>query len=108
MSNYQTLYFDLSAAQTQTAWFRNLGPMAKHTRAIHGSLVSGDTIVVQFTNEVLNSERDVMSTTVSAASFAPSPTQTATNFEFGYDGNFKWARVIKTGTAGVARVVIEC
>lgn len=108
MSNYTILNFDLSAAQTVTPWKRNLDSTSGTTRAITGTLTSGDTIIVQMTNEVLNSEKQFMETEVSTSNYAASPSQTATVFDLGYDGNFRWIRVVKTGSNGVARVTVEC
>lgn len=107
MANYQTLYFDLSAAQTSTPWFRLLGVNAKNTRAIHGNVTTGDSVQILFTNEVLNSEKQIMQTDAVTSSYAASPAQTSQTFELGYDGNYKWVKVLKTGTNGVARVVVE-
>ncbi len=107
MANYQTLFFDLAAGDTATPWRRNLGTNSQGTRAIHGTLTSGDTITVQMTNERLEAEQQTLISNVSTANFAASPVQSSTVFNIGYDGNFRWVRVVKTGTNGAARGIVE-
>jgi hypothetical protein len=109
MANYQILEFDLSAGATTTSWKRMLSLNSGNTRAVTGTLTSGDSIVVQFTNETLDPNKEIITTEVSAnGNVAESNSQTTTTFNFGYDGNFKWARVVKTGSNGAAKVSIEC
>jgi hypothetical protein len=108
MPNFMPIIFELSAgASGPTNWRRLSWTTPATSRMITGSLTTGDSIQVQFTLEKLTGERNVMETSVSAQTYAPSSTYTSTIFEFGYTGAPAWVRVIKTGTAGVARVVLE-
>jgi len=108
MANYQTLFFDLAAGDTTTQWFRLLGTSTDHERAIHGTLTTGDTITIQMTNENLTTEKQIMQTALTTTSFAASDAQTTTPFSLTYKGAFKWVRIVKTGTTGVAHVAVEC
>jgi hypothetical protein len=110
MSIYQSsaLYIDLSAAATTSPWYKVLAPSTNHERGIHGTLTSGDTLTIQMTNEKLEAENNILQTNVATSSYATSPAQTATVFDLTYAGSFRWVRAVKTGTAGVARLVVEC
>lgn len=110
MSIYQSsaLYIDVSAAGTTSPWYKVLAPSTNHERGIHGTLTSGDTLVVQFTNEKLEAENNILQTNVATNNYAVSPTQSTTVFDLSYVGSYRWVRVVKTGTAGAARVVVEC
>jgi hypothetical protein len=107
MANFAVITFDLSAAATTTEWRRMLSQNQEGTRAIHGTLVSGDTVQLQFTNERLEAGGENMTSNAVTTNVAASPTQTAVNFELSYDGNFRWVRAVKTGANGVARIHVE-
>lgn len=110
MAIYQPvpLYFDLSAGQTATSWYKMLSPSTNHERGIHGTITSGDSIQVQMTNEKLVAENNILTTDVSTSSYAASPLVTSTVFDMSYVGAYRWVRIVKTGSNGVARVVVEC
>lgn len=110
MAIYQPvpLYIDVSAAQTTTPWYRMLAVATNHDRAIHGTVTSGDSVVIQFTNERLVPEKNIMSTEVSTNNYAFSDAQTSAPFSTSYKGSFIWVRAVKTGSNGAARIVVEC
>lgn len=107
MSNIQILNISLAAGDTASPWYRLFSKDASYRRAVHGILTSGDTIGLEFTNEELTTDRTAMTSTASTTNVAVSPIQSGTNFEFAYDGNFKWVRAVKTGSNGTAKVTIE-
>lgn len=110
MGIYQStpLYIDLSAAQTTTPWIKMLSASTNRERGIHGTLTSGDSLVVRFTNERLVDENNILQTDVATSNFAVSPSQTTTVFDLSYVGNYRWVQIVKTGTNGAARVIVEC
>jgi hypothetical protein len=110
MGIYQTtpMYFDLAAGTAATNWFRMLSSSTNHERSIQGTLTTGDSIVVQFTNEKLVDENNILQTAVSTTNVVASPAQTTNPFELSYVGNYRWVRIVKNGSTGPARVIVEC
>jgi hypothetical protein len=90
----------LAADDTESAWIAlNSKYGDNNARSFSGSLVAGDTITIQLTNDI---DPNTSNTTrVSSDAYS------STTFGGVYDGGFRWTRIVKTGTNGAASVKIE-
>lgn len=107
MPNFQVIEFPMLAAETTTNWKRLSWTTPQTARMITGISATGDSIRIDTTLERLVSEMNIMETSAVAQTYASSSTYTANSFEFGYTGAPRWIRVVKTGTNGTARILIE-
>ncbi len=95
--------FDASTASTG-AWFDLDSRYEEFAqRAIQGTVASGDTITIQGTTRDVRGPDKSFLTTLPATDITNIASYTA-NFSDILNGNFRYIRVVKTGTNGASKV----
>lgn len=107
MPNFQTLEWSLPAEVTTTPWYRLQWTTPTAARMIQGVLTTGDTITVQFSLDKLVPEQSTLITSQATSVFSATSAYATTRFQDTYEGAPRWVRIVKTGTNGVARVIVE-
>lgn len=110
MSNNPSVAIKIAqTAAGNSPWYK-LSSENKDIGSITGSLSTGDTIVVQLSNDKgldASLDRVTMTSSGTTTQIAASDPFSTTPFSSAFYGPWLYARVVKTGTAGTANVQIR-